>query len=84
MRLGPKRTIGDTWRHIGHLVPTINAAECANYFQNASYPYGQIRNALVPCLWGSCECPVNGEGNKSKHDRRWNDDRGTIQETIRK
>ena len=32
-----KRTIEDTWRHIGHLVKTIEPAECQNYFENAGY-----------------------------------------------
>jgi transposase len=37
MRMAQKRTIDDTWRHIGHLVATLQPAECANYFQNAGY-----------------------------------------------
>ena len=37
MRLAQKRTIEDTWRHIGQLVPTIQPAECANYFAKAGY-----------------------------------------------
>jgi transposase len=37
MRLAQRRTIDDTWRHIGTLVPTIKPAECANYFANAGY-----------------------------------------------
>ena len=37
MRVAQKRTIEDTWRHVGHLVATIQAAECANYFENAGY-----------------------------------------------
>ena len=37
MRLAQKRTLDDTWRHIGGLVPTIQPAECANYFANAGY-----------------------------------------------
>ena len=37
MRLAQKRTVEDTWRHVGHLVPTIHPAECANYFANAGY-----------------------------------------------
>jgi transposase len=37
MRLAQKRTVEDTWRHVGHLVPTIQPAECANYFANAGY-----------------------------------------------
>ena len=37
MRQAQKRTIEDTWRYVGHLVETIEAAECNNYFQNAGY-----------------------------------------------
>jgi transposase len=37
MRHAQKRTIEDTWRHIGHLVSTIQPSECANYFTNAGY-----------------------------------------------
>ncbi|MBB3649174.1 transposase [Rhizobium sp. BK619] len=37
MRLAQKRTINDTWRHIGHLVTTIEPSECSNYFDNAGY-----------------------------------------------
>ncbi|TGU54178.1 IS630 family transposase, partial [Mesorhizobium sp. M00.F.Ca.ET.186.01.1.1] len=37
MRQAQKRTIEETWRHIGHLVETIEAAECKNYFENAGY-----------------------------------------------
>ncbi|ESW66489.1 endonuclease DDE [Mesorhizobium sp. LSJC285A00] len=35
MRQAQKRTVEDTWRHIGHLVE--KAAECRNYFENAGY-----------------------------------------------
>jgi transposase len=37
MRHAQKRTIEDTWRHLGHLVGTIKPDECANYFNNAGY-----------------------------------------------
>jgi len=37
MRLAQRRTIDDTWRHIGTLVSTIGPAECQNYFDNAGY-----------------------------------------------
>jgi len=37
MRQAQKRTIHDTWRHIGNLVDTIEPTECKNYFQNAGY-----------------------------------------------
>jgi len=37
MRAAQKRTVEDTWRHIGCLVTTIDEAECHNYFANAGY-----------------------------------------------
>ncbi len=37
MRRAQKRSIEDTWRHIGHLVATIDPGECDNYFANAGY-----------------------------------------------
>ncbi|MET4689251.1 IS630 family transposase [Sinorhizobium fredii] len=37
MRHAQKRTIEDTWRHIGSLVTTIKPDECRNYFANAGY-----------------------------------------------
>ncbi len=37
MRLAQKRTLDDTWRHIGHLTQTLSPDECANYFKNAGY-----------------------------------------------
>lgn len=37
MRQAQKRTIEDTWRHIGSLVATIKSDECENYFANAGY-----------------------------------------------
>ena len=37
MRMAQKRTVGDTWRHIGTLVETIYASECQNYLANAGY-----------------------------------------------
>ena len=37
MRAAQKRTIEDTWRHIGSLVTTIQPSECCNYFANAGY-----------------------------------------------
>ena len=37
MRNAQKRSIEDTWRHIGHLVATIDHHECRNYFANAGY-----------------------------------------------
>lgn len=38
MRQAQKRTIEETWRHIGHLiVATIRPGECENDFANAGY-----------------------------------------------
>tara|TARA_R100000005_G_scaffold96271_1_gene81959 strand:+ start:213 stop:497 length:285 start_codon:yes stop_codon:yes gene_type:complete len=37
MRVAQKRTIDETWRHIGHLVSTIDPDECSNYLANAGY-----------------------------------------------
>jgi transposase len=37
MRDAQKRTVEDTWRHIGHLVAGIEPDECANYLANAGY-----------------------------------------------
>ncbi|WP_400771601.1 IS630 family transposase [Methylosinus sporium] len=37
IRQAQKRTIEDTWRHIGSLVEAIEPAECANYLANAGY-----------------------------------------------
>jgi transposase len=37
MRHAQKRTIEETWRHIGNLVTTTEPVECANYLANAGY-----------------------------------------------
>lgn len=37
MRQAQKRTIEDTWRHIGSLVAGIEPNECARYLENAGY-----------------------------------------------
>ena len=37
MRQAQKRTVEETWRHIGSLVATIEPGECENYFANAGY-----------------------------------------------
>jgi transposase len=37
MRAAQKRTLEDTWRHIGDLVGTIHPSECQNYFANSGY-----------------------------------------------
>jgi len=42
MRCAQKRTVEDTWRHVGTLVPTIKPDECDNYFTNAGYASSKI------------------------------------------
>ena len=37
MRMAQKRTIEETWRHLGRLVENIKPHECANFFKNAGY-----------------------------------------------
>ena len=37
MRMAQKRTIDETWRHLGTLLNTVTPEECANYFANAGY-----------------------------------------------
>ena len=37
MRHAQKRTIEDTWRHVGQLISTIQPTECSNYLANAGY-----------------------------------------------
>jgi transposase len=37
MRQAQKRTVEDTWRHLGSLVDTIGPTECSNYLANAGY-----------------------------------------------
>jgi len=37
MRMAQKRTVTDTWRHIGDLATSIHPTECRNYFANAGY-----------------------------------------------
>lgn len=37
MRQAQKRSVEDTWRHIGSLVETSEPSECENYFANAGY-----------------------------------------------
>jgi transposase len=37
MRMGQKRTIEETWRHLGSLIETIAPGGCANYLHNAGY-----------------------------------------------
>ena len=35
--MAQKRNIDDIWRHLGHLVDTIEPQQCANYFENSGY-----------------------------------------------
>ena len=37
MRQAQKRTVEDTWRHLGHLVSTFKPDECDNYLTNSGY-----------------------------------------------
>ena len=37
MRQAQKRSIENTWRHVGDLLATIQPTECANYLANAGY-----------------------------------------------
>ena len=37
MRDAQKRSVEDTWRHLGELINTIQPDECNNYIQNAGY-----------------------------------------------
>ena len=37
MRMAQRRSIEDTWQHIGKLVQTIAPNECRNYIANAGY-----------------------------------------------
>ena len=37
MRTAQKRTIEDTWHHVGALVAQLQPNECSNYFANAGY-----------------------------------------------
>lgn len=37
MRQAQKRTVDDTWRHLGRLLHTITEQECRNYIKNAGY-----------------------------------------------
>ena len=37
LRKAARRTVEDTWRQIGTLLPIFSSRECANYFRNAGY-----------------------------------------------
>jgi hypothetical protein len=37
MRIAQRRSIEDTWRHLGQLITTIQSPECANYIRSVGY-----------------------------------------------
>ena len=37
MRYAQRRNVEDTWRHLGHLIGTIEPSECHNYIRNVGY-----------------------------------------------
>ncbi|WFU46170.1 IS630 family transposase [Sinorhizobium terangae] len=37
MRAAQKRTVEETWKYLGSLVPSLQPDECSNYFANAGY-----------------------------------------------
>jgi transposase len=37
MREAAERTVEDTWRRVGALLPTFSSRECANYLNNSGY-----------------------------------------------
>ena len=37
MRDAQKRSVDDTWRHLGRLIDTIEPQECRNYIRNTGY-----------------------------------------------
>ena len=37
MREAAERTVENTWRRVGALLPTFSAIECANYLKNSGY-----------------------------------------------
>ena len=37
MRNAQRRDFEDTWRHLGHLIASIEPAECQNYIRNVGY-----------------------------------------------
>ncbi len=37
MRDAQKRSVDDTWRHLGRLIDTIEPQKCRNYIRNAGY-----------------------------------------------
>ena len=42
MRMAQKRTVDDTWRHLGSLVLSIQPEECSNYFRNSGSASNKI------------------------------------------
>ena len=54
MRMAQKRTIEETWRHVGTLLGTIAAKEGAGYFKNAGYQYVKafpLIHKVYPAAW---------------------------------
>ena len=37
MRSAQRRDVEDTWRHLGHLIGTIEPSECQNYIRSIGY-----------------------------------------------
>jgi transposase len=37
MRNAQRRNVEDTWRHLGHLIATIEPSECQNYIRSVGY-----------------------------------------------
>jgi len=37
MRMAQKRSIEETWKYLGSLIPTITTNQCQNYIKNAGY-----------------------------------------------
>ncbi len=42
MRMAQKRTVDDTWRHLGSLILSIQPQECSNYFRNSGSASNKI------------------------------------------
>ncbi len=42
MRMAQKRTVDDTWRHLGSLILSIQPEECSNYFRNSGSASNKI------------------------------------------
>ena len=48
MRSAQKRSLEETWRHVGFLASSIEPHECSNYFANAGY--ASVIKALAYCF----------------------------------